>query len=160
MKITIVAIGRLKAGPERDLASRYLDRFAKAGPSVALEWSRVVEIPESRASTSDQRKREEAAAIRKICPADVHLIVLDENGKVPSSQELADRLAHLRDGGCREIIFAIGGADGHDADLLAKAAGTLSFGRLTWPHQIVRILLAEQLYRASTILSGHPYHRS
>jgi 23S rRNA (pseudouridine1915-N3)-methyltransferase len=159
MKITIIAVGRLKAGPERELAARYLDRFAKAGPPVALEWGRVIEIAESRASADEQRKREEAAAIRKHCPPDSRLILLDENGRTPSSEEFADQLGHLRDGGCREMVFAIGGADGHDAGLLAEAAATLSFGRLTWPHQIVRILLAEQLYRASTILAGHPYHR-
>lgn len=160
MKITIIAVGRLKAGPERELSSRYLDRFSKAGPPVALEWGRVVEIAESRATTAEQRKRDEAAAIRKSLPADARLILLDENGKAPSSEEFADQLARLRDTGCRDVAFAIGGADGHDDENLAQAETTLSFGRLTWPHQIARILLAEQLYRAATILSGHPYHRS
>lgn len=160
MRITIVAVGRLKAGPERELSGRYLDRFSKAGPPVALEWGRVVEIVESRASTAEQRKREEATAIRKNLSPDAHLVLLDENGKTPSSEEFASQMGRLRDGGCREMVFAIGGADGHDGDLLAEAAATLSFGRLTWPHQIARILLAEQLYRASTILSGHPYHRA
>jgi 23S rRNA (pseudouridine1915-N3)-methyltransferase len=160
MRITIIAIGRLKAGPERDLAARYFDRLSKTGGGVGLELGRIVEIAESRGQTADARKREEAEMIRRALPADARLILLDERGETPSSEKFADALADLRDRGARDLVIAIGGADGHDAGLRAEAAAVVSFGRLTWPHQIVRILLAEQLYRAVTILSGHPYHRA
>lgn len=160
MKLTVAAIGRLKAGPERELAARYLDRIAKAGPAVGIEAGRVVELSESRAGQAATRKREEAEAIRKALSSDARLILLDEKGDALSSEEFATLLARHRDGGLRELAVVIGGADGLDPDLRREALGRVAFGRMTWPHQIVRILLAEQLYRAVTILSGHPYHRA
>lgn len=160
MRIGIFAVGRLKAGPEKDLASRYLDRFAKAGPATGLEFSRTVEIPESRASNAATRKREEAAEIVKALPEGALLIVFDERGKALDSQEFADLLGGHRDRGQRDLAIVIGGADGIAPDLREKAHGVLNLGRMTWPHQLVRILIAEQLYRAVTILSGHPYHRA
>lgn len=159
MRITLFAVGRLKAGPEKDLASRYLDRFAKAGPAVGLELAKLVEVQESRASNSDTRKREEAAALEKAMPEGAILVLLDERGKALDSQAFSEVIGRYRDNGKRDLMLAIGGADGLDPDLRAKADLVLNLGSMTWPHQLVRILIAEQLYRAVTILSGHPYHR-
>jgi 23S rRNA (pseudouridine1915-N3)-methyltransferase len=160
MRITLFAVGRLKAGPESELASRYLDRFAKSGGALGLDFARTVEVTESRASTAELRKREEAALLARAMPEGAALILLDERGKTPDSPGFAATLARLRDDGRRDLVIAIGGADGLDPDLHAKADAVICFGRMTWPHQLVRIMAAEQLYRAATILSGHPYHRA
>jgi 23S rRNA (pseudouridine1915-N3)-methyltransferase len=159
MRITLFAVGRLKAGPEKDLASRYLDRFAKAGPAVGLELAKLVETPESRASNPETRKREEAAALDKALPDGAVLVILDERGKALDSQAFADVIGRYRDNGKRDLMLAIGGADGLDPELRSRADLTVNLGTMTWPHQLVRILIAEQLYRTVTILSGHPYHR-
>ncbi|MCJ7994453.1 23S rRNA (pseudouridine(1915)-N(3))-methyltransferase RlmH [Rhizobium cremeum] len=159
MRIGIYAVGRLKSGPEKELASRYLDRFAKAGPPNGLELFRMVELPESRAGNAQTRKREEAAELLKSMPDGVMIVVLDERGKALDSEEFAALLGEHRDRGQRDLAIVIGGADGVDPDLRERAKVVLNLGRLTWPHQLVRILIAEQLYRAVTILSGHPYHR-
>ncbi|QCI96722.1 23S rRNA (pseudouridine(1915)-N(3))-methyltransferase RlmH [Agrobacterium larrymoorei] len=159
MRISIFAVGRLKSGPEKDLASRYLDRFAKAGPAIGLEFAKMIEVQESRASNADTRKREEAAILEKHLADGAALILLDERGKALDSPAFADLFGTMRDNGKRDVVITIGGADGLDPALYEKAIATLCLGKLTWPHQIVRILIAEQLYRAVTILSGHPYHR-
>lgn len=150
----------MKAGPERELAARYFDRFAKAGPSVGLEWAGITETSESRADSAELRKREEAERLVAVLGQGSVLILLDERGEHLSSEAFSARLGRLRDSGQRQAIFALGGADGHHPDLTARALQSLAFGRMTWPHQLARIMLAEQLYRASTILSGHPYHRA
>ncbi|PWV98354.1 23S rRNA (pseudouridine1915-N3)-methyltransferase [Hoeflea marina] len=160
MRITLFAVGRLKAGPEQELAGRYLDRFSKAGPVLGLELARVVEVPESRAQAPEQRKREEMRELYKTLPDTAVLILLDERGKTFDSEEFAGLMGRFRDDGRRDAMIAIGGADGHDPELRQRADAVLSFGRMTWPHQMVRIMAAEQLYRCATILSGHPYHRA
>lgn len=160
MKIAVHAVGRMKAGPERELADRYFDRFAKAGPSIGLEFGGVVETPESRAQTASERRREEGRALQAHLQAGTALLLLDERGRNFSSEEFAGRLGLLRDGGRRGLVVAIGGADGHDASLRDQAELVISLGAMTWPHQIVRVMLGEQLYRAATILAGHPYHRA
>ena len=159
MRISLFAVGRLKSGPEKELAERYIDRFAKAGPAVGLELAKITEVNESRASNSETRKREEAQALEKSLAEGAVLFLLDERGKALDSPEFAELIGSLRDAGKREILIAIGGPDGLDPELAARADRQLSFGRMTWPHQMVRVMLAEQLYRAVTILSGHPYHR-
>lgn len=160
MHVAIHAVGRMKAGPERELVARYLDRFAKAGPALGLEWAGVTEIAESRAQGALQRKQDEGRRLLEAVAAGGALFLLDETGKDLSSEAFAAKLGQLRDGGTRQLILAIGGADGHDPELRARAVLTMSLGLMTWPHQLVRIMLAEQLYRAATILSGHPYHRA
>ncbi|WP_157018425.1 23S rRNA (pseudouridine(1915)-N(3))-methyltransferase RlmH [Mesorhizobium xinjiangense] len=160
MRITVHAVGRMKAGPERELAQRYFDRFSKSGPPVGLEWGGVKETPESRAQSAAERKRDEAGRVQAFVNGGALLILLDERGKTIDSAAFAQRLAATRDQGCRDLVLAIGGPDGHDPGLRSSAALVLSFGALTFPHQLARILLAEQLYRASTILAGHPYHRA
>ena len=159
MRVSVHAVGRMKAGPERELAERYFSRLAKTGPAVGIEFSGVAEVAESRARDVDARRREEAASLALHC-SDAALFLLDERGKNPSSQELAERIATLRDSGKKHLAFAIGGPDGHDAASRKAADFVISFGAQTWPHQLVRVMLAEQLYRTATILSGHPYHRS
>lgn len=159
MRIGLFAVGRLKTGPEKDLAARYFDRFAKAGPAIGLDFSRVNEVVESRASNGETRKREEAAVLLKALPDASVLLLLDERGKAMDSEAFASLLGQYRDQGKRDMTIAIGGADGLDPSLYDRADATICLGKMTWPHQLVRILIAEQLYRAVTILSGHPYHR-
>lgn len=160
MQIGIFAVGRLKSGPEKELVQRYLDRLKKTGKAQGLDFSRVTEVNESRAGNAATRKREEAAALENAISADTVLVLLDETGKSFDSVGFAAQIEKYRDAGKREMVFAIGGADGLDPALAARADLMINFGAMTWPHQIVRILLAEQLYRAVTLLSGHPYHRA
>ncbi|MFZ2102241.1 MAG: 23S rRNA (pseudouridine(1915)-N(3))-methyltransferase RlmH [Oricola sp.] len=160
MRLTIFPVGRMKSGPDAELVTRYADRLAKTGRALGFDFEGLVDIPESRAQTAEQRKADEgercAALARETSTV---LILLDERGKSPSSRQFAEKLAEYRDGGTARIIFALGGPDGHDAGLRDTADMVLSFGNQTWPHQLARIMLCEQLYRAMTILSGHPYHR-
>lgn len=160
MRIIVHAVGRMKAGPERELADRYFDRFAKAGPAVGLEWAGVVETPESRSGSAPERKREEAAKLDRMLGDGAALVLLDERGKNIGSEEFTVWLGRWRDKGQRDLVIAIGGPDGHAPDLAERAALMLSFGALTWPHQLARVMLAEQLYRVASIAAGHPYHRS
>ena len=162
MQLGIFAIGRMKSGPERDLVARYCGRLDKAAPALGLSFAGITEKPESRAGDTGQRKRDEAALLAQHCDAipGTMLVLLDETGRNLASPALADMIGSRRDGGARRMVFAVGGPDGFDPALRARADLTLAFGAATWPHQIVRILLAEQLYRATTILSGHPYHRA
>lgn len=160
MKIAIHAVGRMKAGPEKDLAARYLERFEKSGPALGLEFSGVSEIAESRAAAASARMNEEAEHLFAFMDEKATLIVLDERGKNLTSPQFATWVEKLRDDGVRQAVFAIGGPDGHAPSLRQRAGLAWSFGALTWPHQMARIMLAEQLYRACTIISGHPYHRA
>lgn len=159
MRVSVHAVGRMKAGPERELAERYFSRLARTGPAIGIEFSGIAEIAESRARDVDMRRREEASALA-LHRGDAALFLLDERGKNPTSEELSTHIARLRDDGRKHLVFAIGGPDGHDAASRKTADLVLSFGAQTWPHQLVRVMLAEQLYRAATILSGHPYHHS
>ncbi|GLS17510.1 ribosomal RNA large subunit methyltransferase H [Labrys miyagiensis] len=158
MRLLVCAIGRLKAGPERDLVARYAERLNATARNLALGPLDIVEIDESRARRAEDRKAEEAEKLLAAAGSS-QVIALDENGASPGSEAFAARIAGWRDGGTASLAFLIGGADGHGDTIRSRAIMTLSFGKMTWPHQIVRILLAEQLYRASTIIAGHPYHR-
>lgn len=160
MKIAIHAVGRLKDGPERDLADRYVDRAEKAGRALGITGVSVREIAESRAAQAAARKDEEAAALLSDLPPGALLIALDERGDLPTSERFAHLLGEARDRGTPTAVLLIGGPDGHGPAVLSRAGHRISFGRLTWPHQLVRILAAEQIYRAVTILAGHPYHRA
>ncbi len=160
MRISVFAVGRMKAGPEKELADRYFERLGRSGPAIGLEFAGLTETPESRASAAAERKRDEADRLRQSLAPGAALILLDERGKNLSSEDLASRIAALRDAGRKSLVIAVGGPDGHDAPLRSEADLVVSFGAQTWPHQMVRIMLGEQLYRAVTILSGHPYHRA
>lgn len=158
MRIAIAAVGRMKSGPERELVSRYLERAQQSGKPLALTGFEVSELGESRAGSAAARKVEEAKGIRAALPDGV-LVMLDERGKGIGSEAFAQTIARWRDDGRPAVSFVIGGADGIDPDFVRSADLALSFSPMVWPHQLVRIMLAEQLYRATTILSGHPYHR-
>jgi 23S rRNA (pseudouridine1915-N3)-methyltransferase len=159
VRITILAVGRLKAGPERELYDRYAERVGAAGKAVGLSLS-LREINESRAGTAALRVAQETALVAAAIPAAARLIVLDSTGKSLASTALAAALAQWRDDGAADLAIAIGGPDGLDRSIVSRGDLTLAFGAATWPHQLVRIMLAEQLYRAVTILAGHPYHRA
>lgn len=159
MKLTIAAIGRMKRGAELELCARYVDRADKAGRAQSLGPLRIVEFNESRAARPAERKAQEAEMLLNAAPSDALKFVLDENGTSYTSRSFTGLLARERDDGCGEAWFFIGGADGHGDALLQAANRKISLGKMTFPHQIVRCLLAEQIYRAITILSGHPYHR-
>ena len=160
MRIQIAAVGKLKTGPERDLCDRYIDRAGKSGRALGITRVDIRELTESRAGRSDDRRAEEARDLLAGLGDGAVLIALDERGDSPSSDAFATLIARARDRGTGEMVFAIGGADGHGPALLQRADHRIAFGAMTWPHQIVRILLAEQIYRSMTILSGHPYHRA
>lgn len=159
VRLLTLAVGRLKAGPERDLEARYLDRARGMGRGLGLAPVELGEIAESAARRPDARKSEEAGRLAAALPGGCALIALDERGKALTSAAFAAHIARERDGGRGDLVFVIGGPDGMADELRARAGLVLSFGAMTWPHQMVRILLAEQVYRTMTLLAGHPYHR-
>ena len=159
MRIILLAVGRLKAGPERELFSRYLDRAVAAARSAQLTGVDVRELDESRARRPEERKVEEAKALRALIPVGAKVILLDERGKSATSEAFAAEVGKTRDAGAPALVIAIGGPDGFAEEMRAGAT-LLAFGAMTWPHQLVRVMAAEQIYRAITILSGHPYHRT
>lgn len=160
MRVSIVAVGRLKDGPERELYLKYAKRIDEAGRRIALGPLQLVELAEARQASAAQRRADEAARIlEKSQDAGVR-VMLDETGKSMGSEAFARFLTRERDEGQKGIAFLIGGADGH-GDAVATAADLkLSLGPMTLPHGLARIVLAEQIYRAATLISGHPYHRA
>jgi 23S rRNA (pseudouridine1915-N3)-methyltransferase len=160
MRLIIIAIGRLKQGPEREIVERYRKRFDDAGRKLGFRGVEIVEIAESRARNASARMAEEAAAISAAIPENSVLVTLDERGDNVDSVAFARRLGQWRDQAATNTVFVIGGADGLSPDLRGKAKLRVAFGAATWPHQMVRVMLLEQLYRAATILAGHPYHRA
>ena len=158
MRILVAAIGKLKRGAESDLAERYSARAAKSGRQIGLRSLEVIEIAESRARDGQRRMLEESIALANIIPKGAATVLLDPRGETLDSHSFAARLRGWNDGG-RDAAFVIGGPDGLAPTLSENADLHLAFGALTWPHQLVRIMLLEQIYRAVTILSGHPYHR-
>lgn len=160
MNIEIIALGKMKSGLERELVARYLERAIGTGKPHALTSFAVTELSESRASQSATRKSDEATAILKLVQDDAFVVALDEHGRSLNSEKFANLIETERDAGRKQVTFIIGGADGLGADVLNRADLKLNFSQLTWPHQLVRILLAEQLYRTTTILANHPYHRA
>ena len=157
MRLRILAVGRLKKGPEAELVARYAARL-KGARAAGVAGFDIVEVAESRAGDALTRKREEWATLAARLPDGTVLVVLDERGATEDSRAFADRLRAAAQGG-RDLTLVIGGPDGLDPAARERADAAIAFGRLTLPHQIVRALVAEQLYRATTILIGHPYHR-
>jgi 23S rRNA (pseudouridine1915-N3)-methyltransferase len=160
MHLVVISIGRLKQGPERELTERYRERFDDIGRKLGFRGLEIHEIPESRARDAATRIAEEAKAIAGAIPDKSILVALDERGDNIDSAAFARHLGRWRDEQVGNTIFAIGGADGLSPDLQRKAKLRMAFGSATWPHQMVRIMLLEQIYRAATILAGHPYHRA
>lgn len=155
MRLHICAVGRLRAGPEKSLIDDYLTRFDRSGRALGLGPARVVEVEDKK----NGGMAAEAALLRKALPKGAVICTLDERGKVISSPDFADKLAGWRDTGRQDLALIIGGADGIDPCLRAEADFSISFGKMVWPHMMVRVMLAEQIYRAATILGGSPYHR-
>lgn len=160
MRLLLAAVGKLKDAEERGICERYAKRLAATGKSVGLGPLEIIELMESRAETTAARKADEAQRLIKATAAASVLIALDEHGKTISSQEFADYLKARADAGAKACALLIGGPDGHGPETLKAADITVSLGRMTMPHGLARAVLIEQLYRAATILSGHPYHRS
>jgi 23S rRNA (pseudouridine1915-N3)-methyltransferase len=160
MRVLVLAIGRMKSGPEAELAERYRKRAAQAGRNIGLRDIEVIEIRESRARDAPKRMIEESIALANVIPDGALTVLLHEQGENLSSAAIAERLGTWRDAGQSAVAFIIGGPDGLAPGLSDKARLRLAFGPATWPHQLVRVMLLEQIYRAITILSGHPYHRA
>ena len=160
MRLVVAAVGRLKAGPERELTERYRERVGKLCRALGFNSIEVVEIDESRARRPEDRIAREGAALTALMSGDHVRLALDASGQSLTSEALAQRLMRWRDNGRASAYFLIGGADGLAGDLTQGADLVLAFGTATWPHQLVRIMLLEQLYRVATMLSGHPYHRA
>ncbi len=156
MRVSLCVVGRLRAGPERDLIDDYLTRFERTGRALGLGPASVIEVEDKKGGGSIA----EAALLRKAIPDGAFLVTMDERGKVLTSPEFANKLAGWRDNSQRDLAIVIGGADGIAPDLRAEADFSLSFGKMVWPHMLARVMLTEQLYRAATILSGGPYHRA
>ena len=159
MRVVIAAVGRLKQGPERELAAAYRKRAEAVGRTGGWRDVEIVEIRESRADDAERRRVEESIAIANVIPERASIVILDEAGESVDSAKLAALLREWRTEDRPAVCFVIGGPDGLAASLRGRAKLKLAFGAATWPHQLVRIMLLEQLYRAGTILAGHPYHR-
>jgi len=155
MRLHLCAVGRLRSGPERALIDDYLKRLDRSGRPLGLGPCTEHEVEDRKGGGMEA----EAALLARACPAGAVRVVLDERGSLLSSPDFANRLARWRDDGVQDAAFLIGGADGLAPALRAEADLALSFGAMVWPHALVRVMLAEQLYRAATILAGSPYHR-
>lgn len=156
MRVSICAVGRLRAGPELDLVRDYSDRFTKTGRALGLGPLDISEVEDKK----NIGMRAEAPLLEKAVPKGALICTLDERGRVLSSPDFARQLGQWRDQGQSDVAFVIGGADGIDPELRARADFSISFGKMVWPHMLVRVMLCEQLYRAATILAGGPYHRA
>ncbi|HUD51673.1 23S rRNA (pseudouridine(1915)-N(3))-methyltransferase RlmH [Parvibaculum sp.] len=160
MRIEICAVGRLRAGPEKILLDDYTSRAETAGRSIGITALHMKEVEEKRRLEPAVLRESEAGLLRAAITRGALLIALDERGKMDTSEAFASRLGRWRDDGQPAVAFVIGGANGLAPALRDEAAHLLAFGPMTWPHMLVRVMLAEQIYRAVTILSGHPYHRA
>jgi len=155
LRVAILAVGRLRAGPEAELLADYLSRFDRSGRALGIGPARAVEVEDRRGGGPVAEAVLLAGALAK----GAVLVALDERGSTLSSPEFASLLRRTADSGARELAFAIGGAGGLDAGFREGAAHVISFGAMVWPHMLARVMLAEQLYRATSILAGTPYHR-
>jgi 23S rRNA (pseudouridine1915-N3)-methyltransferase len=160
MRLTIAAVGRSRELPEQALCDVYCERARVIAPKLGFSKIDLVVVDTSRAATPDARMKEEAENLGRKLPESAHRTVLDEAGRTMTSDALAKRLRQLADAGTRDLAFIIGGPDGLAPSLRDGAHERLAFGPQTWPHLLVRAMLAEQIYRALAILSGHPYHRA
>ncbi len=160
MKFRVAAIGKLKSGPEKLLAEDYAGRIAVMGKKAAVTEIKIGDWAESQKPDAVQRMAEEETLLWSAVPQGAHVIALDERGKSYSSESFAQHLTKLRDHGAGDIVFLLGGPDGHSAATRQKAQELLAFGPMTWPHRLARIMLLEQIYRSVTIMLNHPYHRA
>jgi 23S rRNA (pseudouridine1915-N3)-methyltransferase len=156
MRVHLCAVGRLRSGPERALVDDYVTRFDRTGRAHGVGPLLEHEVEDKR----NLGMAAEAELLARAVPAGAVLVCLDERGRNLTSPEFATHLARWRDGGCQDLAFVVGGADGITPAMRDRADFSLSFGAMVWPHMLVRVMLAEQLYRAATILAGGPYHRA
>ena len=156
MRLTVIAVGALRSAPCQELCELYAKRLRGGQPLGPLSFK---DVAERKGATPDKQKEDEGSRLLAAVPAGARTVVLDERGKSSDSRSFAATLGRWRDEGLRDAAFLIGGAGGHSADLRRQADLLLSFGGMTWPHDLARAMIAEQLYRANCILSGHPYHR-
>ncbi len=159
MRALIVAVGRLRPGAERELSDRYLERAQQLAAPLGMKIA-VREIQQSKKTRGPDRRDEEAQAIAAAIPDGAVLVALDEKGRTLSSADFAAQIGKWRDNGASELTLVIGGPDGLAPAIAARAETVIAFGKMSWPHQLVRAMLLEQVYRALTILTGHPYHRA
>lgn len=159
LRLIVAAVGKLKSGPDRELFERYWTRLGQTGRKAGITQCSLIEVPEGRASSAPARRADEARRLGEAVPANAFKFVLDERGKALSTHDLAGLLQKRLEAGVGAVAFLIGGPDGHDESMRGSAQLALSFGAMTLPHGLVRIVLAEQLYRCATLLTGHPYHR-
>lgn len=159
MRLTVAAIGRLRGGPEFELINDYAARIKAAGRALGISHFDIREMEAPKGVAGGARQTRESALLSQSTGGGAKRVALDEEGTSLTSRDFAEQLRRWRDEGAGEIAFMIGGADGHDRDLVKSADLTLAFGKATFPHMLVRVMLVEQIYRAMTILSGHPYHR-
>jgi 23S rRNA (pseudouridine1915-N3)-methyltransferase len=159
VRLSIVAVGRLRTGPERELCERYRKRVDQLAGVTGVTLT-VREVAESRKQRPQDRREDEGRLIAAAVMGGALTVALDAGGTQFDSEALAERVAGWRDRSVGDVAFAIGGADGLPRSIVRGAMVVLSLGKLTWPHQLARVMLAEQLYRAMTILAGHPYHRA
>lgn len=155
MRLHLCVVGRLRKGPEKALFDDYLTRFDRTGRALGLGPAQLTEVEDRKGGGMAA----EAALLRRALPAGARVCALDERGQTWSSPEFSRKLATWRDTGTQDLAFVVGGADGIAPDLRAEAQDLMSFGPMVWPHMLVRVMLAEQLYRAASILAGAPYHR-
>lgn len=160
MRIEICAVGRLRTGPEKILLDDYVSRAAAAGRGIGIGALTLKEVEEKRRLEGAALRDGEAALLKAALPRGAFVVALDERGRAEPSEVFAKRLARWRDGGVSDLAFVIGGAGGLGSAMREEANHLLAFGPMTWPHMLVRVMLAEQIYRAVTILAGHPYHRA
>lgn len=156
LRVHVCAVGRLRSGPERSLVDDYYQRFDRTGRALGLGPVAELEVEDKK----NLGMGAEADLLVRAIPTGALIATLDERGRVMSSPEFAEQLAKWRDAGRQDLALVIGGADGIDPSLRARADFSLSFGQMVWPHMLVRVMLSEQLYRAATILGGGPYHRA
>jgi 23S rRNA (pseudouridine1915-N3)-methyltransferase len=156
LRLHICAVGRLRVGPERALVDDYVQRFDRTGRALSLGPLVEHEVEDKK----NLGVAAEAVLLERAIPAGAVIVMLDERGRVMTSPEFAAQLARWRDAGAQDVAFVIGGADGIAPVLRDKADFSISFGAMVWPHMLVRVMLTEQMYRAATILSGGPYHRT
>lgn len=159
MRLLLISVGRLKGGPERELFERYFKRLVDLARGTGISGVDLREIEEGRARRPEDRRAEEARLILAALPKGARLALLDERGAALTSAQWAAAIGGARDGATPAYALVIGGPDGLDPSLRDKAQSVLSFGAMTWPHQLVRVMAAEQLYRSLSLLAGHPYHR-
>jgi len=160
MRIALICVGRLKAGPERELFERYFKRLAERARAIGIAGVDLREIGESPARRAEDRRGDEAATILAAVPAGAVVVALDERGSSLTSEDWAADIGRARDASRSVYAVVVGGPDGLEPSLREKADRVIGFGAMTWPHQLVRVMVSEQLYRSVSILSGHPYHRS